>query len=131
MIGRAGQSAWLSRFLSAVRLKDDQSTEGGSDEVSAADPVSPGLLLQPAEMATTVRIQDGKTQTTDGPFVAVNEALGGYLVFEADDLDAAIELAARIPQVSRGACSATIFFKRLFSCSKAFNRCASSSFNAP
>jgi hypothetical protein len=64
--------------------------------------VSPGLLLQPAEMATTVRMQDGKTLTTDGPFVAVKEALGGYLVFEADDLDAAIELAARIPQVSRG-----------------------------
>jgi hypothetical protein len=47
-------------------------------------------------------MQDGKTLTTDGPFVAVKEALGGYLVYEADDLDAAIELAARIPQVSRG-----------------------------
>jgi YCII-related domain len=54
------------------------------------------------DVATTVRMQDGKTLTTDGLFVAVKEALGGYLVFEADDLDAAIELAARIPQVSRG-----------------------------
>jgi len=43
-------------------------------------------------MATTVRVHDGKTLTTDGPFVAIKEALGGYLVFEADDLDAAIEL---------------------------------------
>ena len=64
--------------------------------------VSPGLWLQPPEMATTVRVQDGKTLTTDGPFVAVKEALGGYLVFEADDLDAAIELASRIPAASMG-----------------------------
>jgi hypothetical protein len=64
--------------------------------------VTPGLLIQPAEMATTVRMQDGKTLTTDGPFVAVKEALGGYLVFEAENLDAAIELAARIPHVRRG-----------------------------
>ena len=47
-------------------------------------------------------MQDGKTLTTDGPFVAVKEALGGYLVFEADDLDAAIELAARIPAARMG-----------------------------
>ena len=58
--------------------------------------------MQPPEMATTVRVQDGKTLTTDGPFVAVKEALGGYLVFEADDLDAAIALAARIPAASMG-----------------------------
>jgi len=64
--------------------------------------VSPGLQLQPAETATTVRVQDGRTLTTDGPFVAVKEALGGYLLFEADDLDAAIELAARIPAARLG-----------------------------
>ena len=64
--------------------------------------VTPGLQLQPAEMATTVRVQDGKTLTTDGPFVAVKEALGGYLFFEADDLDAAIELASRIPAARLG-----------------------------
>ena len=46
--------------------------------------------------------QDGKTLTTDGPFVAVKEALGGYLFFEADDLDAAIELASRIPAARMG-----------------------------
>ena len=54
--------------------------------------------MQPPETATTVRVQDGQTLTTDGPFVAIKEALGGYLLFEADDLDAAIELASRIPQ---------------------------------
>jgi hypothetical protein len=64
--------------------------------------VTPGLWLESPEMATTVRVQDGKTLTTDGPFVAIKEALGGYLVFEADDLDSAIELASRIPAASMG-----------------------------
>ena len=58
--------------------------------------------MQPPEVATTVRVQDGKTLTTDGPFVAVKEALGGYLFFEADDLDAAIALASRIPAARLG-----------------------------
>ena len=44
-----------------------------------------------------MRVQDGQTLTTDGPFVAVKEALGGYLIYETDDLDAAIELAAKDP----------------------------------
>jgi hypothetical protein len=64
--------------------------------------VTPGLWMQPPEAATTVRVQDGKTLTTDGPFVAVKEALGGFLTYEADDLDAAIELAARIPSARLG-----------------------------
>ena len=60
------------------------------------------VWLEGPEMATTVRVKDGETLTTDGPFVAVKEALGGYLFFEADDLDAAIELAARIPAARLG-----------------------------
>ena len=48
--------------------------------------------------ATTVRVENGSTLTTDGPFVDTKEALGGYFFFEADDLDAAIELAARDPR---------------------------------
>jgi len=64
--------------------------------------VSPGLQLDSPETATTVRVQDGKTLTTDGPFVEIKEAIGGYLLFEADDLDAAIELAARIPAARLG-----------------------------
>ena len=64
--------------------------------------VSPGLQLQAPETATTVRVQDGKTLTTDGPFVETKEALGGYLFFEAADLDAAIELASRIPAARMG-----------------------------
>ena len=64
--------------------------------------VSPGVQKESPEAATTVRVQDGKTLTTDGPFVATKEALGGYLFFEADDLDAAIELAARVPAARLG-----------------------------
>ena len=57
----------------------------------------PACGCEPPDAATTVRVQDGKTLTTNGPFVAIKEALGGYLIYEADDLDAAIDLAARIP----------------------------------
>jgi hypothetical protein len=64
--------------------------------------VNPGMQLAPPDTATTVRVQDGRTLTTDGPFVEMKEALGGYLVYETDDLDAAIELAARIPAASMG-----------------------------
>jgi hypothetical protein len=58
--------------------------------------------MEPAEMATTVRVENGETLTTDGPFVAVMEALGRYPFFEAEDLDAAIELASRIPAARLG-----------------------------
>jgi hypothetical protein len=64
--------------------------------------VTSGLQLDEPETATTVRVEDGKTLTTDGPFVELKEAIGGYLFFEADDLDAAIELAARIPAARLG-----------------------------
>jgi hypothetical protein len=64
--------------------------------------VEPGVRMQPPEAATTVRVEDGRTLTTDGPFAETKEALGGYLFFEAEDLDAAIELAARIPAARMG-----------------------------
>ena len=64
--------------------------------------VTPGLQLEPAEMATTVRVRDGKTLTTDGPFAETKEAIGGYFHFEADDLEAAIELASRVPSTGHG-----------------------------
>jgi hypothetical protein len=49
-----------------------------------------------------VRVSDGKTLTTDGPFAELKEAIGGFLFFDADDLDAAIALAARIPAARLG-----------------------------
>jgi hypothetical protein len=64
--------------------------------------VTSGLQLDEPETATTVRVKDGKTLTTDGPFVEIKEAIGGYLVFEADNLDTAIELASRIPAARLG-----------------------------
>ncbi len=64
--------------------------------------VTGGAQLQAASTATTVRVQDGRTLTTDGPFTETKEALGGYYLLEADDLDAAIELAARIPAARLG-----------------------------
>jgi len=64
--------------------------------------VTHGMQMQPPEMATTVRVENGETLATDGPFVELKEALGGYLFYEADDLDAAIALAARIPAARLG-----------------------------
>jgi hypothetical protein len=64
--------------------------------------VTPGKWLEGPEAATTVRVEDGETLTTDGPFATVKEALGGWLFYEADDLDAAIELASRIPAARLG-----------------------------
>jgi hypothetical protein len=64
--------------------------------------VTPGDWMDGPETATTVRVEDGKTLVTDGPFVSVKEALGGYLFYEADDLDSAIALAARIPAARLG-----------------------------
>ena len=87
-----------------ARLSEDEQKAVYADyqTINQTPGVTPGLGLAAPETATTVRVEDGKTLTTDGPFVAVKEALGGYLVYEADDLDAAIELAARIPAARLG-----------------------------
>ena len=61
-----------------------------------------GDRLRPTTMATTVRVRDGKTMTTDGPFAETREQLGGYYLIEAKDLNAAIEIAARIPSARVG-----------------------------
>ncbi len=70
--------------------------------VSQTPGVTPGKRMQAPEMATTVRVHAGKTIITDGPDVEMQEALGGDLLFEAADLDAAIALAARIPAARLG-----------------------------
>ena len=61
-----------------------------------------GDALQPTATATTVKVRDGKTLTTDGPFAETREQLGGYYLVEAKDLDEATKLAARIPGAQRG-----------------------------
>jgi hypothetical protein len=87
-----------------ARLSEDERQAVAADyqAVNQTPGVTPGLWLQPPGTATTVRVEGGKTLTTDGPFVAVKEALAGYLVYEADDIDAAIELASRIPAARMG-----------------------------
>jgi len=61
-----------------------------------------GEALQGTATATTVRVRNGETLTTDGPFAETKEQLGGFYLVEAKDLDEAIEIAARIPDVRRG-----------------------------
>ena len=62
-----------------------------------------GAQLHPPTTATTVRVQDGRTLTTDGPFAETKEQLGGYYLIDVADLDEAIEVAARIPAARHGA----------------------------
>jgi hypothetical protein len=61
-----------------------------------------GDALQPTSTATTVRVRDGKTLRTDGPFAETKEQLGGYYLIEAKDLDEAIKIAARVPSAKVG-----------------------------
>lgn len=61
-----------------------------------------GEALQPVTTATTVRIRDGQTMTTDGPFAETKEALGGFYLIEAKDLDEALELGAACPGATFG-----------------------------
>jgi hypothetical protein len=85
-------------------LSEDEQKEiaAGFKQLNETPGVVPGIGLAPPETATTVRVQDGQTLTTDGPYVETKEALDGFCTFEADDLDAAIELAARIPAARMG-----------------------------
>lgn len=87
-----------------ARLSEEEQNAVYADyqAINQTPGVTPGVWMQEPETATTVRVKDGETLTTDGPFVATKEALGGYLLFEADDLDAAIALAARIPAARLG-----------------------------
>ena len=73
-----------------------------TDEVKKKGMYQIGTALQPVATATTVRVRDGKTLTTDGPFAETKEQLGGLYVLECKNLDEAIEYAAKIPTAKRG-----------------------------
>ena len=92
-----GTEAW-----DALSEEEKGAVFGAYKALNETPGVSPGQQLAPPETATTVRVQDGRTLTTDGPFVELKEAVGGYLHYEADDLDAAIEVASKIPAASMG-----------------------------
>jgi hypothetical protein len=82
--------------------QEEEAIVGEYLAIRRARGVIAGDQLQPVETATTVRIQDGTTLLIDGPFVDAKEHLGGYLLVEADDLDAALEIAVRIPAARIG-----------------------------
>jgi hypothetical protein len=86
----ADQQAELGRWTTYTQAISDEGIMRGGD------------ALQPTASATTVRVRDGETQVTDGPFAETREQLGGYYMIECDTLDQAIEAARRIPSVDRG-----------------------------
>jgi hypothetical protein len=71
-------------------------------EIRSDPRVFDGAELHPGESASTVRVPNGKPLITDGPFAETKEILGGYFLVEADDLDGALELAARVPAARMG-----------------------------
>jgi hypothetical protein len=82
---------------------EQKAVYGAYQEVNQTPGVTPNeFQLDSPETATTVRVDNDKTLATDGPFVSVKEAIGGWLTYEADDLDAAIELASKIPAARMG-----------------------------
>jgi hypothetical protein len=87
---------------SKLSQEEQQEISKAYGEINQTPGVTPGVGLQHPSTATTVRVENGQTLVTDGPFVAVKEALGGWFVFEADDLDAAIEIASRVPAARLG-----------------------------
>jgi hypothetical protein len=73
-----------------------------TDELREAGALVSADQLQPSTTATSVRVRDGETLTTDGPFAETKEQLGGYYLIEAESLDEAIEWAAKIPSAKGG-----------------------------
>jgi hypothetical protein len=92
-----GTDAW-----NALSQEEQGQVYAAYKAVNETPGFTPGERMEGPETATTVRVQDGRTLTTDGPFAELKEAVGGYCFLDADDLDAAIELAARIPAARMG-----------------------------
>jgi hypothetical protein len=85
-------------------LSEDEQAEvyGKYQAVSAQPGVVDGAQLEAAETATTIRVNDGQTLTTDGPFADTKEVFGGFYMLEAEHLDRAIEIASQIPSTWMG-----------------------------
>ena len=86
------------------RLSDEEVAAISAEYMAIAgeDPVVGGAQLQPVTTATTVRVQDGQSVMTDGPFAETKEVFGGYYLVEADDLDTALAIAERVPAARLG-----------------------------
>jgi hypothetical protein len=96
----SGEPVW--ERVNAMAEEEQQAMLGEYFALADAPGYIAGHQLQPADTATTVRVDDGRTLTTDGPFIEAKEELGGYVLYEADNLDAAIDLASRIPAARLG-----------------------------
>lgn len=92
-----GSDAW-----EMLSKKEQQAIYADYAALNQTPGLTPTIPLGLPPTATTVRVQDGQTVSTKGPVGSVKEALGGFAIFEADSLDAAIELASRIPQARLG-----------------------------
>jgi len=92
-----GTDAWEQ-----LSQEEQGAVYGAYRAINETPGVTPGERMGSPDTATTVRVKDGGTLTTDGPFVETKEALGGYFFFEADDLDAAIDMASRVPAARMG-----------------------------
>jgi hypothetical protein len=92
------EKAWTDEYREACYAESGRLVEGlkASRQFIAASP------LQPTETATSVRVRDGKTVVTDGPFAETREQLGGFYLIDAPDLDAAVAIAARVPPARTG-----------------------------
>jgi hypothetical protein len=73
-----------------------------TEELQAAGKMVAGDALQPTSTATSVRVRDGETLTTDGPFAETKEVLGGYYLIDVESLDEALAWAAKIPGAAHG-----------------------------
>ncbi|WP_307829933.1 YciI family protein [Lentzea nigeriaca] len=99
MLVYQGDAQERQAALSEEERKQVYADYQGINEMPGVTSVPP---LGLAQNATTVRVEGGRTLTTDGPFVGMKEAVGSVFVLEADDLDAAIEVAARVPAARYG-----------------------------
>jgi hypothetical protein len=97
----AKESDWASRS-EAEKGQIFQDYMSFAQSIRASGNYVGGEALQPVATATTVRVKNGKTLTTDGPFAETKEQLGGYFLIEAKNLDEAIAIAARIPDSKTG-----------------------------
>ena len=90
-LGDADRSSMIEQYMAFSR------------EAEAAGVVLGGAELAPTRSATTVRVREGQTAVTDGPYAEAKEALGGYYLFECESLDEALDWSARIPGAQHGA----------------------------
>jgi hypothetical protein len=81
---------------------EQQATFGEYMALAQAPATVHSAQLQPGDTATTIRVQDGRTLTTDGPFAETKEVLGGYYLVDVGDIDAALAIAAKIPAARMG-----------------------------